>query len=249
MKKQIENAIEIVKQRDINACITGSCLLDYFEGQDVDVFVYDEKSLSAILYFMEYNPMFQCLDPLELWKLNQYLKIEKNFVKRDLITIKYKYNLCIDVNICYRPTNKNVFTVISNFDLNIICKGFDLQTGKMLDLSDYTGDKIVKINEWNRDYFDFNLWNSNRLLRQSIRGFKYFLRGYNVDSVIITYNNLIDEILAFENIFTSDKVEEKLNHNIPILKMIKDTNEEFLNDHKMTQENLDVLTKTILTLK
>lgn len=249
MKEQIENAISWIKQQDIKGCITGSCLLDYFEGQDVDVFVYDEKSLNAILYAMKYNPMFQCLDPLELWKLNQYLKVNENFKKRNLITIKYKWNLCIDVNICFRPNNTNVFSVISNFDLNIICKGFDIQAGKMLDLSDYNGDMVAKINEWNRDYFDFNLWNANRLLRQSTRCFKYFLRGYNVDSAIITYNNIIDEILEFENIFKSEKVEEGLNHNIPILKLVKATNEEFLNDHKMTQENLDDLTKLILTLK
>ena len=41
MKQQVENAIKWIKEQPIQGCITGSCLLDYFEGADVDVFVYN----------------------------------------------------------------------------------------------------------------------------------------------------------------------------------------------------------------
>ena len=43
MREQIDNAIALIKQQDINGCITGSCLLDYFQGQDIDIFVYDKS--------------------------------------------------------------------------------------------------------------------------------------------------------------------------------------------------------------
>jgi hypothetical protein len=49
MKEQIENCIEILKKQEINGCITGSCLLDYFEGQDIDLFTYDKASLVYVL--------------------------------------------------------------------------------------------------------------------------------------------------------------------------------------------------------
>ena len=43
MKEQINSAIEWIKTQDIEGCITGSCLLEYFEGQDIDVFCYSLK--------------------------------------------------------------------------------------------------------------------------------------------------------------------------------------------------------------
>ena len=76
MKKEINNVIEWVKKQPIKGCITGSCLLDYFEGQDVDVFAYDEKSFTKLLFAMHHDPMFTILDPIEKWKFQQY--IDKN---------------------------------------------------------------------------------------------------------------------------------------------------------------------------
>ena len=52
MKQQIENSIDWIKEQDVDGCITGSCLLDYFEGQDVDVFLYNEKSFTKLFYAM-----------------------------------------------------------------------------------------------------------------------------------------------------------------------------------------------------
>jgi hypothetical protein len=39
MKEQISNAVEFLKRTDVHGCITGSCLLGYFEGQDVMFFI------------------------------------------------------------------------------------------------------------------------------------------------------------------------------------------------------------------
>jgi predicted nucleotidyltransferase len=50
MKEQINKVIEYLKTLDVNGCITGSCLLpEQFEGSDVDVFVYDKKSLDRLI--------------------------------------------------------------------------------------------------------------------------------------------------------------------------------------------------------
>ena len=93
MKEQINNAIDWIKEQPIKGCITGSCLLEYFEGQDIDVFTYDEKSFNKILFAMHHNDMFTILDPLEKWKFEQYInKNNSTFYKFGLITIKFNYN-------------------------------------------------------------------------------------------------------------------------------------------------------------
>src|ERR1035438_2003047 len=121
MKEHINNAIEIIKNQDINGCITGSCLLDYFKNQDIDVFVYDKSSFNKLLFFMHYNPMFTILDKLELHKFNEYIDSDKSSLESiGLITIKMKYNLLIDVNVILKKGNKNAFDVISNFDIDLI---------------------------------------------------------------------------------------------------------------------------------
>ena len=43
MKEQVEAVVNWAKEQPIEGCITGSCLLGYFEGQDVDIFTYGEK--------------------------------------------------------------------------------------------------------------------------------------------------------------------------------------------------------------
>ena len=75
MKENIEKAIAWLKEQPVKGCITGSCLLGYFEGenQDIDLFVYDEKSFNKILFAMYHNDLFQILDPLEKWKFEQYI--------------------------------------------------------------------------------------------------------------------------------------------------------------------------------
>lgn len=107
MKEQIDNVIEWIKGQPVKGCITGSCLLEYFEGQDVDVFMYDEKSFTKLLFAMHFNSMFTIIDPLEKWKFDQYInKNEDKFYKFGLITIKFTYNTCVTVNIILKKKAK-----------------------------------------------------------------------------------------------------------------------------------------------
>ena len=188
MKEQINNAIKWVKEQPIRGCITGSCLLDYFPDQDIDVFTYDEKSFQKILFAMYHNDMFTILDPIENWKFQQYIdKPYDNFQKFGLTTIKFTYNTCVDVNVIVKKKAKDIFSVLSSFDLDIISKGYDIETKQYLDLSQGLPDKVATWNKWNTTYYSDEIWAMSRILRQLTRCFKYHKRGYNTDAIVLKY--------------------------------------------------------------
>lgn len=188
MQQQIENLILWIKQQPIKGCITGSALLDYFPDshQDVDVFVYDEKSFNKLLFAMHHNDMFQILDPMENWKFERFINVEeKTFTKHGLVTIKFTYNTCVDANIILKRNCNNIFSVLSSFDLDIITKGFDIATQQYLDLTgNSTATKVANYNKWNPAFLSEEIWQISRVLRQLERCFKYHKRGYNTDAVV-----------------------------------------------------------------
>lgn len=242
MKEQINNAIEWIKKQPIKGCITGSCLLDYYEGQDVDVFTYDEKSFAKLLFAMYHNNMFTILDPLEKWKFEQYInKDDSTFFKFGLITIKFTYNTCIPINIVYKKKAKDIFSVISSFDLDIICKGYDIETKQYLDLSENKGTKIATWNKWNTAFYGGEIWQISRVLRQMERVIKYHKRGYNTDAVALRYIELIDKIQEFHSIFNSDNFNEKLKITQANTLVIKQICELWLKTHEITDEQLELL--------
>lgn len=250
MKEQIEKAIEWIKEQPIKGCITGSCLLEIFENADVDVFVYDEKSFNKILFAMHHNSMFTILDPLENWKFEQYInKEEKSINKFGLVTIKFTYNTCVDVNVVFKKKCTNIFSVLSSFDMDIISKGYDIQSKQYLDLTNNsTVTKIASWNKWNSQFFSDEIWEISRVLRQLERCFKYHKRGYNTDLVIHKYIELIDNIDQYESIFSSLNFNEKLKitkENTAILKEICNV---WLNTHTITENEITLLKETIKLL-
>lgn len=248
MKEQINKAIEWLKEQDIDGCITGSALLDYFEGQDIDLFVYNESSFTKLLYSMYFNPMFQLLEPIEIWKFKEWTNNKKSSLEKlGLVTIKFKYNLAVDVNVIYKKKDTSIFNVLNSFDLDIICKGYDIKTKQYLDLSQNDG-KIVHWNKWNLSFYGENIWTINRLLRQWERCVKYHKRGYNTDLVTKKYIELIDKLIAYNNIFNSANFDEKLvimKENANILKQIMLI---WLDKHELTEEELKLLQQKIREL-
>ena len=239
-------AIELLKKQDFDGCITGSCLLEYFEGADVDLFVYNEQALSAVLYYMKYNSLFQILDPLEKYKESEYLKKgQSSLNKIGLITIKYKYNLAIDVNIVYRKNNRNIFDVISNFDLSIIAKGYDIKTGKILDLSEYKGDKICTWNKWSKQFYSSTIWDVKRIMRQFSRVCKYQDRGYNLSSVTDKYIELVEDILSKPNIYKTERGTEFHENTIKEFEIVLKILKEYKKEKKISFEALNIL-KTLI---
>lgn len=241
MREQIDNAIELIKKQDVNGCITGSCLLDYFEGQDIDIFVYDKSSFNKLLFFMHYNPMFLILDKLEQHKFDEYINEDKSSLDSiGLITLKFKYNLSVDVNVVFKKFHKNIFDVLSNFDLDIIANGYDIKTGNYLSLRTTSGLEGTW-NKWNTSYYKCNLWSCKRLLRQFSRVVKYTERGYNLETVTDKYIALIEEILSLDNIYKTEKGSlfyEKTQKEFEIVLKILQI---WKVEKKMTSENLLVL--------
>jgi hypothetical protein len=237
----------------VEACITGSSLLGYIEGesQDIDIFCYDQPSFIKLLYTLHFDPMFLILDKLEKWKFSDITKSKYNgsLKKLGLCTIKFVYNTCISVNVIYKEKCENAFAVISSFDLDLITKAYDLTTKQTLDLSGNSfNTKIVSWNKWNTSFYNPNIWAVSKILRQFERVIKYWNRGYNTDAVTLKYIELLQGMLEYENIFTSDKMDEKMlsvKTNAPILIKIL---EQWLATHSITDTELELIKSTIKNL-
>lgn len=205
MKEQVDNLVALLKLQPIEGCITGSVMLDYFDGADVDLFCYNEQSFIAMLYFMHYDKMFTILEPMELKKFTDFTKLGKSSLDSiGLVTIKFKYNLCIDCNVTFKKFHKNIFDVLSNFDMDIIATGYDIKTGKTLSLRETTGLEGTW-NRWNTAFHKADLWSCKRLIRQFLRVIKYTERGYNLTSVTDKYISMIEEIINQENIYKTER--------------------------------------------
>lgn len=247
MKEQINNLVEYIKTINIKGCITGSCMLDYFENQDVDVFCYNEKSFTKLYYTLRLDPMFQILDKLELWKANSFE--EKNFDSKGfsgITTIKLMYNTCVPVNIILKKSATSIFNVLSSFDMNIIAKGYDLETKQYLDLSD--GSQITKIanfNKWNPAFQSTEIWQISRILRQIERLVKYHKRGYNTDAVALKYIDMINTLQEYESIFNSENFNDKLKITQSNTLIVKKICEEWIKTHEISEEALVILQQKI----
>ena len=244
MEENINQVIEFFKKQPIKGCITGSSLLGYFDvHQDVDCFAYDEKSFIELYYAMHHNPMFQIIDPLEQWKAKKFRTSNFTKYKTGITTIKFLYNTCINVNIILKKDTPNIFSVLSTFDLDIVARGIDIESGRMLDLSEPGNieNKIATWNRWNTHFYDPELWEINRILRQLERVFKYHRRGYNTDAVVLKYIELIDSIQELQDIFHSDTYTERLKINKNNTQAIKKICEVWLETHEISDNELEIL--------
>ena len=242
MKDNIDSAIKWLKEQPIQGCITGSALLDYFEGQDVDVFVYDEKSFTKLVFAMYHNDMFTILDPLEKWKFEQYInKNDSTFFKFGLITIKFTYNTCVPINIIVKKKCDTIFSVLASFDLDIIAKGYDIETKQSMDLSENKDTKVATWNKWNTAFYSGEIWQISRILRQLERCFKYHKRGYNTDAVVLKYIELIGKLQDVTNIFNSDKFSAKLKITQENTLIVKQICEKWLETQEITDKQIELL--------
>lgn len=243
MKKQIEDVTEFLKNSDVDGCITGSTLLEYFPdgNQDVDVFCYSENSFTKCLYTLYFSKMFLLLEPIEEWKFKDYLEHNKSSVKKfGLVSVKFKYNTSIDVNVIFKKTATSIFSVLSSFDINIICKGWDIKTKQELDLTGNPG-KIADWNKWNTTFYNPSIWEIPRLLRQFERCIKYHKRGYNTDAVILKYREILEDLLKYHNIFNSETVESHLERMKESSKILIKIFDKWLESHSITEEEEKIL--------
>ena len=245
MKQQVNTVINYLKEQPyMKGCITGSCMLDkYYEGMDIDLFVYDEKSFTNILWNLYYNKEYVILENLEGWKFDQFVtKVTGGQASWGVTTIKFLYNTCVPVNIILKRNCKNIFDVLASFDMDIICKGYDIKTKQTLDLlGDSVATKIASFNKWNNNFYDPELWQVSRILRQLDRCIKYHKRGFNTDAVVLKYIELIDSIQEYQNIFNSNDFSEKLKIKKRNTKVVKKICEAWLETHEISDKQLELL--------
>lgn len=253
MKEQFENALTYLKSlEDIEACITGSAMLGYMEGQkqDIDIFCYNQASFTKLLYTLHFNPMFLILDKIEQWKFSDYTQsVYNNSIKKlGLVTIKFTYNLSIPINIIFKEKADNIFSILSTFDMDIISIGYDLKSKKTLDLSEKKEDKVVTWNKWNKSFYSVNIWAVSRILRQFLRVVKYHKRGYNTDDVALKYKEILTNMLEYENIFNSDKVDEKVKSVKDNSKILIQIIDKWLETHLLNDDEEKLIEETIKKL-
>lgn len=244
MIENINKAVSWVKEQKLEGCITGSVLLGYFpnQKQDIDFFAFTEQSFTQMFYAMYYNKMFTILDPLEKWKSNRFRTEKNKFSKMGIQTIKFYFNTCIEVNLVYKPGCTNSFSVLSSFDMDIICKSYDTFLQKELDLTEgSTITKEASWNTWNTTFYKEEDWDMRRVLRQMERVFKYHSRGYNTDKVVLKYIEIIEKYQKLEDIFHSSDYTEKLENNKAVTRTIKILCENWLENHTITEEELELL--------
>ena len=247
MEEHFNNVIDILKKQDIDACITGSCMLGFNPewNQDIDVFCYDKPSFNKLLFYMFYNGLFIIDDPLEQHKFNEYINNDKSSLDSiGLITIKFKYNLLIDVNIIYKKFQNNIFDVLSNFDLDLITTGYDIKTGKQFSLRESTGLEGTW-NRWNKSFYKTDIWSTKRLLRQFERVVKYTNRGYNLDSVTDKYISIVEEILKTENFYKTEKGTKFYADTIQQFEIVLKILKIWKVEHVMSPEQILIL-KTLI---
>lgn len=246
MEKQFDDLLDYLKGLNMRGCITGSSMLGYMENekQDIDVFCYDEKSFTELYYELYHNKMFTILDPLEKWKSDMFRTKNdfKNKHHTGVVTIKFLYNTCLDLNIILKNNCNNIFSVLASFDMDLISKGFCLQTKQYLDLSgDSSETKIATWNKWNPAFYSEEVWQISRILRQLERCFKYHKRGYNTDALIHKYVELINKLQDFTSIFNSESFNEKLKITQDNTLIVKQLCENWLENHEITDEQVELL--------
>lgn len=189
--------------------------------------------------------MFQVCEELEQWKLDMFLEREERY-KMDLLTIKFTYNNCVKLNIIWKKKCNNIYSVLAGFDMNIIAKGYDIFTGKTLDLTENsTISKIASWNTYNTDFYSWDLWSGKRLLRQLERCIKYHQRGYNTDAVTLKYLEIIKDTESAESFFKKKEFNDSLEETKTLLKGVRSIVEKWLETHEITNEELNLLREKI----
>lgn len=223
LTQDIRDTIELIKQTDINGCITGSSMLDadfdtWDSAPDIDVFVYTEPQLQYAANLLMFKHGFEPLSPGEEWKLNrvQNKGSQKNSY---LSTVKLKRGDVV-VNITYKQWKNNIFSVLSSFDMSIIMIGYDIRKKVMLDLRCGWENMVPEdpdgrwspstsiaypnpLRDQDADMYGVEMW-----VRQFDRCIKYWGRGYDTRPMAIFYIKLINGVIAKGQLFNSDKSSE-----------------------------------------
>lgn len=218
--KKIAEAIEEIKQSDIEGCITGSCLLERdFETwnslPDVDLFTYSTMWMAYAISWLQSKGYEFGQDGSNKSKLQEQQKFiwlmenkqnKSGMTGTVLHTVKLNRDGII-VNVSNKKYKKTVSEVINDFDMSIIMKGYDIQSKFMYDMTGTWGDPNVAHPNMLRK-IDVDLLRVAWWVRQWDRVVKYEDRGFDCRPMAVFYIELIDKVKERGNIWTSDNSQE-----------------------------------------
>lgn len=245
IKEQMNETIKLLKELDINGCITGSSMIngdyDNWESQpDIDLFVYARPQLQYAANMLIQVYGFKPLSDGERWKIDRLNNFERK-KKMPVETLKVVKDGII-VNISYKEGKNNIFAVLASFDMSIIMVGYDIRKHVMLDLR-CKNDMMVPEDPDNRWSNDINVAKPNPLrdqdvdmygvemwVRQFDRVIKYWNRGYDTRPMAEFYIKLIDGVLDKGKLFNTAKSEASYQEFVDTYEPLKHKMEEWLAD-------------------
>ena len=245
LTQEIKDTIELLKQTDINGCITGSSMLDadfdlWDSAPDIDVFVYTEPQLQYAVNLLMFKHDFVPLSPGEEWKLD---RVQNKGSNRNayLSTVKLRRGDVV-VNVTYKQWKNNIFSVLSSFDMSIIMVGYDIRKHVLLDLRCGWEDMVVEDDDgrWSpspqvaypnplRDQ-DVDMYGAEMWVRQFDRCIKYWNRGFDTRPMARFYIRLIEEVIQKGQLFQTDKSEAAYQGFITTYEPLRDKMVQWLND-------------------
>jgi hypothetical protein len=251
IKEKIEETIKLLKDTDINGCITGSSMIDgdfdAWESQpDIDLFVYSRPQMfyAIHLLMMKYN--FKPINDGEIWKLDRMNNFETR-KKLPVDTHKLERDGII-VNVTYKENKNNIFAVLATFDMSIIMVGYDIRKRVLLDLRCGWNDMVKEdsLNRWSDSPYvakpnplrdqDVDKYGVEMWVRQFNRVIKYWGRKYDDEHNYDTrpmarfYIDLINGVLEKGQLFSSEKSEASYNEFKEIYEPLRDKMVKWLED-------------------
>ena len=220
LTEKIRNTIELLKDTDINGCITGSSMIpdvDFDEWDsvpDIDLFVYTDMQLLYASCVLMFKHDFEPLNEGEKWKLER-IKTKGMQDKAALTTLKLVKDGVV-VNITYKKYKNNIMSVLASFDMSCIMIGYDIPFGWGIDMRTrdvkvfedrkhrWSDDPNVSVpnpmRKQEADRYTTAMW-----VRQFDRVIKYWNRGVDTRPMARFYIDLINEVIETGSVFQSER--------------------------------------------
>lgn len=220
LTEKIKETIELLKNEQINGCITGSSMIpdanfdEWDSVPDIDVFVYNEMQLLYASDLLMFKHGFKLLSAGEDWKFDR-VKNRGAQGNAALTTLKLTKDDVV-VNITYKRYKDSLVAVLQSFDMSTIMIGYDMAFGYGLDMRtknirvfddkyDRWSDdpKVAKPNPMRKQ--DVDMYGVEMWVRQFDRVIKYWNRGIDTRPMARFYIELITGVIERGQLFASEK--------------------------------------------
>lgn len=240
LTEKIKEAIELLKNEDINGCITGSSMLDanfdtWESVPDIDVFVYSDMQLLYVADMLMFKHGYELCGAGEEWKFDRV--INRGFQQNASLTTMKVCKDGVTINVTWKKNKNNIMSVLASFDMSCIMIGYDLKFKWGIDMR----TKDIRIfddrdHKWSDDVNisvpnpmreqDTDMYGTEMWIRQWDRVIKYWNRGIDTRPMAKFYIELIDKTIAKGQLFKSersaDAYQEFLNLYEPLREKMYD---------------------------